>query len=1279
MSSAVRAVLSKRLEEKGPTSHVDILRIMAKVDFRSANPYDSASLLSRCFMFWALPQIRACRTEPPTLRNLAALPKVADLPTNTAKLQAAWEQELRRSKPQFLRAVIRAFGLHFLCICLPMQLVLLAQLGVAVLVSELVGWLRDPGGETWVGFGLATLFFGCAALASILVNKVQLELFIMGGIVKQSGLSVLFHKLLRLSQASLRKASAGKLINLVASDLDLFEFLAPIATLLSLPIYLLAAGGLLYWKLQGAGLLALAITLLQLPLQKVSSSFLTRIKRASAEATDSRLKLLHNIIEGIKLIKLYAWEQPLLQLVRLARTREISCMLKRFILRTVHMTVFSCGHGVTLLFTFWVHSALGNEIMLANLMGTMTIVMSMQFYVCSWGSMAIDLITMYRVGSQRMSSLMFLPDQHAQTSVLPSDSPLAVEVRNLTAAWSDERQSAGTQQRLKTETEIALALNNCNLSVRKGELCVIVGAVGSGKSALLQALLSEVHFEEGTVSLSGSLAYVEQEPWILSMTARENILMGQECREEYARVVSRCCLHEDFEAMTHGDQTLIGDRGINLSGGQKARVALARAVYRKADIYLLDDPLSAVDAHVAGALFDQCILTELAGKTRILVTHQTQFLPRADKVVVMHAGSVLAVGSFEEVSKDERYKSVLEQYQKAKAEKPPLALEVKQASEKKQDTKTIMEEEQLQGSVPFRTYWKYYSAAYGTGLVLIPIALVSVLVVLLYLSIPFWLQYWARQSKEEQQQGPYVLVLGLLSLGLILFGAVRCWFIYALLLRASRNVHNRAVHSLVETQSVFFDANPTGRLLNRLSRDVALMDEWMVSTTADFLLYFFLAVAYVVVIVVLNPYSLIPVPVLAVPVGLLMWGVVPRARDLRRVELLLRSPILSHLAASAAGLAVIRANGFSNFQRNAMQCAATLNLRAFYQYQTQVRFFQSYTDYSALLLNVANAYIIVALRDSIDSAVIGISLTFTVSMLSTMPWLCKLSVEVENMMTSTQRMLEYSELPKEGEYELQTGFRVTSGEVQFKDVKMKYREHLEYALDGLSCRIPAGTKMGIVGRTGAGKSSLLQALFRLVPLAEGQITLDGVDINTLGLHDLRRQLSVIPQTPFIFYGSLRENLDPLSQYTEQQLWTALEDVELANYFRELPQGLNTQLAGNIALSVGQKQLMCLARAILRDNKVLMMDEATANVDKANDTLIQRKLRERFAGCTVITIAHRLKTVIDYDSIMVVEKGQCRECGAPAQLLAQGGLFAAMVEATGPEESHILKQLVSKSV
>ena len=1253
---------------------------MAKADYRSVSPYDNASLLSRCFMFWALPQIRACRTQLPTVNSLAALPKISDLQTSTSALQSAWNKELTCAKPRFLRAILRAFGGQFVCSCIPMQVVLFAQLGISVLVTELVSWLRDPDKETWVGFGLATLFFACAVLNSVLFNKTMLDFFILAGTVKTSGLTVLFNKVLHLSQASLRAASAGKLINLVAGDLEVYEFIAPIAALFCLPLYLIAAGFLLYWRLQGAGLLALAITLIQLPIQKISSSFLTRIKRAAAECTDSRLKLLHNIIEGIRLIKLYAWEKPLLERVHTSRTREVNIILRRFVLRTVHITVFSCGHGVTLLFTFWVYSALGNEITLANLMGTMSIVLSMQFYVCSYGSLAIDLLTMYHVGSGRMTSLLLLPDQIQQTLSIPPDSPSAVEIRNLTAAWSArEEPVTATLQKLKTEETVPLALSNCNLTVPKGALCVIVGAVGSGKSTMLQAILSELHFEEGSVGVNGTLAYVEQEPWILSMTARDNILMGQEYRpEDYNRIINCCCLHEDFESMTHGDQTLIGDRGINLSGGQKARVALARAVYRQADIYLLDDPLSAVDAHVAGDLFDHCISGELAGKTRILVTHQTQFLPRADQIVVMHGGSVIVTGSFEQVSRDERCKSILEQYQKMDEAKPVSVMEIKQATnDKKKDTKTIVEEEQMKGSVPFKAYWTYYKAAFNTGLVIPVIMLLGILVVLLYLSIPFWLQYWARQSKEEQQNGLYVTVLGLLCLGLILAGAARCWFLYFTLLRASKNVHNRAVSKLVETHSVFFDANPTGRLLNRLSRDVALMDEWLVSSTADFMLYFLLAAAYIIVIVVLNPYSLIPLPVLVVVIGLLMWGVVPRARDLRRVELMLRSPILSHLAATASGLSVIRANGFHEFQKNAMFKGATTNLRAFYQYQTQVRFFQTYTDYAALLLNVANAYFIVGLSDTIDSAVIGISLTFTVSMLSTMPWTCKLSVEVENMMTSTQRMLEYCDLPKEGEYTKNAAFKADTGRVEFRNVKMKYREHLEYALNGLTCVIPGGTKMGIVGRTGAGKSSIMQVLFRLAPTAEGTVLLDGVDISSLGLHDLRSQMSVIPQTPFIFYGSLRENLDPLALYSESQLWTALEDVELADYFHSLPEGLNTQLTGNIALSVGQKQLMCLARAILRSNKVLMMDEATANVDKANDALIQRKLRERFLNCTVITIAHRLKTVIDYDSIMVVDKGVCAECGAPEVLLAQKGMFAAMVEATGPEEAQVLRQLVAK--
>ena len=497
------------------------------------------------------------------------------------------------------------------------------------------------------------------------------------------------------------------------------------------------------------------------------------------------------------------------------------------------------------------------------------------------------------------------------------------------------------------------------------------------------------------------------------------------------------------------------------------------------------------------------------------------------------------------------------------------------------------------------------------------------------------------------------------------------------MLQASKNLHNLAVRRLIDTPAAFFDANPSGRVMNRLSRDVGLMDDALTYFFTDTLHYFFLFTGYVVVIIVLNPYTLLPLALAIAVVVFLLKKVVPVARDIRRVELITKSPIFSLLTQSVGGLTTIRAFGLQSNLTSQMLQLATKNLRAFFHFQAQMRVYQMYTDYASVVLIVVNIFVVVSLKGTIDSDTIGIGMSFSVVILSLMSFLCKMSVETENFMTCTQRLVEYSKLPSEGVYALQP-FAVSSGSVQFQGVSMKYREHLDYVLQDLTFSIPAGSKVGIVGRTGAGKSSILQALFRMVPIAKGTILVDGVDIGTLGLHDLRRQLSVIPQSSFLFHGTARDNLDPFQERTEEELWGALEAVELASYFSGLKQQLSTLLTGDVALSAGQKQLLCLARAILRKNKILIMDEATANVDKQTDALIQRKIRERFIGCTVIAIAHRLKTIIDYDFVMVMSRGQCVEFDSPKALLCTDTEFARMVEATGPEESVALHAQVNNS-
>lgn len=1248
------------------------------------SPLDGASLPSQLFMFWMFPTLRAVKLGQVTEASLMELPKVAELTSATSALKAALKKQ---KKPDFFRALLSVFGWRALMWGWPQVVAMIGQMGIALLISELVTWLKNDDDPDWYGYLLAVLMLIVSFACAMASNYVVMRFFLVGGTMKETCLQVLYEKALRLSLNSLQKASAGKLINLVASDFEAFDYMVPIVALLFTPAMLVVAGGFLWMKMRYAGLLALALTILQTPVQRLVSRLLTTVRRRIAESTDQRLKLLANTIEGIKLIKLYAWEQPLSRLITKARYAEFMNILRKYLIRLFWGTIFTSGHGVVFLFAFWVQVATGNELKIADLIGVMTIVLSLQFYLCFMCSYALELLSFIKVTCQRMTSILSLSEIEEQRTPV-SEPQYAIEVENLSASWNDE-----TTQVMVTETKEKLlrtsedvvncTIYKCDMKVKCGELCMVVGGVGSGKSSLLLALLSELKYCEGSVKLAGSCAYVEQEPWIISATVRENILMGKPLEEKrYHEVCEACCLAEDFAIMTHGDVTIIGDRGINLSGGQKARVALARAVYSDSDIYLLDDPLSAVDAHVGAKLMEKCICGFLSNKTRILVTHQTQFLPKSDQIVVLKQGTVIASGTYQGLMENPLCVNVFESYKvkQDSKDKPELKEKAKeeevQMEEKQQDKKSIIQEEMSSGSVPLRIYYEYLLGAFNTHWVFVGIIVAYLAVLLPYLAIPFWLQHWASQSKSEQQDLYYAEVTGLIVLGLLVASVLRNAFVYTTMLNASKNLHNKAARHLIETNAAFFDANPSGRVMNRLSRDVALIDDSLTYYLTDTLHYVFLFAGYIVVIVVLNPYTLIPLALAVVAIIYLLKRLVPVARDIRRLELISKSPIFSLLTQSIGGLTAIRAFGLHSNLAAQMLKLATKNLRAFFHFQAQMRVFQMYTDYCSVLLIVVNIFVVVGLKGSIDPDTIGIGMSFSVVILSLMAFLCKFAVETENIMTCTQRLVEYSKLPSEGAYELQP-FSVPNGQVQFEGVFMKYREHLDYVLQDLTFTIPAGSKVGIVGRTGAGKSSILQALFRMVPISKGAILIDGVDVDSLGLHDLRKQLSVIPQSPFIFHGTVRENLDPLHERTEEELWSALTAVELADYFESLKDRLDTLLSGNIALSVGQKQLICLARAILRSNKILMMDEATANVDKQTDALIQCKIRERFAGCTVITIAHRLKTIIDYDLVMVMSRGSCVEFASPKGLLGcAGSEFAKMIEATGPEESAQLRAQVN---
>ncbi|XP_071838678.1 ATP-binding cassette sub-family C member 4-like isoform X3 [Apostichopus japonicus] len=898
------------------------------------------------------------------------------------------------------------------------------------------------------------------------------------------------------------------------------------------------------------------------------------------------------------------------------------------------------------------------------------------------------------------------------------EGPTAVTVEGLSGSW-------------KTNTLKGTILEDVSFTVKKGELVAVVGPVGAGKSSMLMALLGELPDQSGECFTNGTIAYSSQQPWLFSGTFQQNILFAEQFeKKKYWEAVSVCALNRDIANLPEGDLTLVGERGVQLSGGQKARVSLARAVYSDADIYLLDDPLSAVDTSVGRHLFDRCIKGILRNKAVILVTHQLQYLSEMDKIVVLKEGQVTSMGSYMELVESGVDFAALMIENKQKDEE-------EEKEEDKEDEGTKMtgrrngrgggggggkggssaedihpksvkagkvdKERKESGTVGARVYRKYLMA--GTHLLpLILFMVVNFSAQGFMVASDWWLTQWA--YIEEQCVDAYnesiclsntsvlqefanippmgrsffvVVYVAFLSC-LVIFGFIRTIWLFFICIRASKNLHNQMFSAVIRAPMHFFDTNTSGRILNRFAKDIGLMDENLPPTIADFNQICVQTLCSVVVVCIFNPLVIILVFPLILLLVYTRSYYLASSRDIKRIEAVARSPVFTHLSASLQGLATIRAYG-----------AQQRFVRDFYYHQDNhtkswmmflfiARWFGVMLDAIVTIFVVFVAMVSVFSADLFDlnPGEVGLSLTYAISLLTIFQWGVRQSTEIENWMTSTERVIEYSELKPEAaletDHETAPGWPMY-GNVTMEAVSLKYSEDGPTVLKKLRFSIRSKEKIGIVGRTGAGKSSLTAALLRLVE-PSGVIKIDGEDITKLGLHQLRKNLSYIPQDPVLFRTTLRRNLDPFAEYSDEIIWRTLKEVQLDSAIEEYPEKLEMQVnEEGKNFSVGQRQLLCLARAILRQNKILIIDEATANVDLETDQLIQATVHERFQECTVLTVAHRLNTIMDSDRVLVMEEGKVIEYDEPFLLLQQNdGFFTRMVEETGSQESTRLWEI-----
>jgi len=816
----------------------------------------------------------------------------------------------------------------------------------------------------------------------------------------------------------------------------------------------------------------------------------------------------------------------------------------------------------------------------------------------------------------------------------------------------------------------------------EGGLTMVVGPVGSGKSSLLAAWLGEAAVLQGSsCSVAGQVAYASQQPWIMNATLEQNVKFAAQRQDPedkyYQQVLSACCIVEDLEAMPAGDQTEIGERGINLSGGQRARVSVARAIYSSKGIYLFDDPLSAVDAHVAKHLFEQVLGPEgvLAGSTRVLVTHQVQFLPSADHIIVVEGGRISAMGTYESLNAAGSLHGLgswvegqggKQQGEGGAATSSAAQDPAKVSPVDKSKGALVDAEGKFVGRVSRKTLKEFITQGWGCDLLCV-ILLAFTLVCGMRLLTDIWLALWTDPSRPidlsiEQFVGIYVgLLFGLAILTYIRAVSVNC----IALVRLARRTYKRLLRSVFGSPVCFFDVTPIGQVLNRFTADMDIMDNQMSNMLGQTIGCFEGIVIILVGMSISDPIVL--VATIPCVVGYIFVANHSRVanRDVQRLEATTKTPIFNCISETLNGLSTVRAYGYQPVISATMFCNINSNqaccwLKAMLQSWLTLRL-----EVLSIVIGSTCALLPLLPRGDSDAnaSLVGLALTYSLDLSQYVQAAVKSLTTLEQQFTSVERVFEYcalqqeaaSVLPRDSDLLKANGVWPSFGSLQFSGVTMRYRPELPPALNDLSFSIQGGQKLGIVGRTGSGKSSIIVSLLRLTEVEKGQVLIDGQDLQGIGLTTLRRSIAMIPQEPVLFgKTTLRYNLDPTGEHADEALERALREVRMDSK-EVLPDGLRTELQeGGSSFSVGQRQLLCMARAVLRKSKVVLLDEATASVDNVTDEAIQQTIREVFASSTVLCIAHRIRTIVDSDVVLVMGQGRCVEMGSPSELFATEG-------------------------
>ncbi|TQD91133.1 hypothetical protein C1H46_023308 [Malus baccata] len=1217
----------------------------------NVNPYSNAGIFSILTFAWMGPLIAAGNKKALDLEDVPELDKVDSVfgsyPRFESKLHVGCGGSGRVTTLHLVKALIFSAWKEILLTASFGIFYTMASFVGPYLIDTLVQYLYGRRQFKNEGYVLVSAFL-FAKLVECLTQRHWFFKTQQAGVrIRAVLVTAIYNKGLTLSCQSKQGHTSGEIINFMTVDA---ERIGDFTWYMHYPWIILVQVGfalvILYINLGLAAVATLIATIIvmlaNVPLGSLQKKFQDKLMKSK----DKRMKATSEILRNMRILKLQAWEMKFLSKINELRKSEAG-WLRKFVY-TWAMTSFVFWGAPTFVsvVTFVSCTLLGIPLESGKILSALATFRILQEPIYCLPD-TISMIAQTKVSLDRIASFLCLDDLQPDVieNIPAGSSDTAVEIVDGNFSWDLSSPSP--------------TLKDINFKVSRGMRVAVCGTVGSGKSSLLSCILGEVPKISGTLKLCGTKAYVSQSPWIQSGKIEENILFGKQMdRESYDRVLEACSLKKDLEVLSFGDQTVIGERGINLSGGQKQRIQIARAVYQDADIYLFDDPFSAVDAHTGSHLFKECLLGLLSSKTVIYVTHQVEFLPAADLILVMKDGRISQAGKFNDilnsgtdfeelVGAHEEALSALNSVEEGPAEQINVSKEEgnsastdgvvqKKESSDVQNSKTedvgepkgqiVQEEEREKGRVGFSVYWKYITTAYGGALVPF-ILLGQILFQILQIGSNYWMA-WATPVSEDAKpavtSSTMIIVYVALAIGSSFCVLFRSMFLATSGYKTATILFSKMHHCIFRAPMSFFDSTPSGRILNRASTDQNVVDMNMsiqLGALANS------TIQLVGIIAVMSQVAwqvfIIFIPVVAICIWYQQYYI-PSARELARLVGVCKSPVIQHFAETISGSTTIRSfDQESRFRDTNMKLNDSFGRPKFH---------------------TAAAMEWLCFRlDMLSSITFGFSLIFLIS----------IPAGVIDPGNEPPHVIESNQPDRSWPLH---------GEVDIRDLQVRYAPHMPLVLRGLTCTFPGGMKTGIVGRTGSGKSTLIQTLFRIVNPSAGQILIDGIDICSIGLHDLRSRLSIIPQDPTMFEGTVRSNLDPLEEYTDKQIWEALEKCQLGDEVRKKEGKLDSTVSENGEnWSMGQRQLVCLGRVLLKKSKVLVLDEATASVDTATDNLIQQTLRQHFTDCTVITIAHRITSVLDSDMVLLLSHGLIEEYNSPARLLEnKSSSFAQLV-------------------